>query len=67
MRLYILKNYIGVYLPCTVEICLQLISLPQGNLFLMIGSLKVIHKLIFTISSVIQSTSINSRFNLGEP
>ena len=37
-------------LPCAVKICLQLILLSQGKFFLMIGTLGVLHELIFTIS-----------------
>ena len=46
------------------------IPFSPGNLFLVIGSLEVIDKLIFTIPSVIQISSINSihlRFILGKP
>ena len=43
-----------------VKICLQLTPLSQGNLFLMIGSLKATYKLIFTIPMSIQFSSINS-------
>ena len=42
------------------KLSLQLIPLSQGNLFLMIGSLEVMHKLTFTIPSVIQIRSIRS-------
>ena len=59
-----------MYLLCTVKICLQQILLLQGKFFLLIGSLEVTHKLIFTIPNVIQISSINSiwfRFNLGKP
>ena len=42
------------------KMCLQLIPLSQGNVFLMIGSLEVTHKLILTIPSVIQISSICS-------
>ena len=59
-KLQIVNNYIDVYLLCTVKVCLQLIPLSQGNLFLMIGSLEVMHELIFTILSVIQISSFNS-------
>ena len=49
----------------TVKICLQL---SQDNFFLMIGSLEVMHEIIFTIPSVIQISSINSiRLNIGKP
>ena len=54
------KYYINVYLLCTIKICLQLILLTQGNLFLMIGSLEVAHELMFTIPSVIQIHLISS-------
>ena len=37
-------HYIDAYLLCTVKICLQLILLSQGNLFVMIGSLEVMHE-----------------------
>ena len=64
-------NYIDVYILPTVKFCLQLIPLSQGNLFLMVGSLEVMHELIFTVPSVIQINSVSSinsirvRFNLG--
>ena len=58
-KLHIVKNYIDVYLLCTVNICLQPIILSQGKFFLMIGSLEVTHELLFTIPSVIQISSIN--------
>ena len=37
---------------CIVKFCLQLIPLSQGELFLMINALEIMHKLIFTIPSV---------------
>ena len=58
-KLHIVKNYIDVYILCTVNICLQPIILSQGKFFLMIGSLEVTHELLFTIPSVIQISSIN--------
>ena len=69
-KLHILNNYIDVCLPWTVTFYLQLILVSQGNFFLMIGSLEVMHEIISTILSVIQISSINSirvRFNLGKP
>ena len=58
-----------MYSLCTSKIYLQLIILSQGDLFLMVSSLGVMHELILTIPSDIQISSINSirfRFNLGE-
>ena len=48
-------------LPARVnQLLKKLIPLSQGNLFLMIGSLKATHKLIFNIHSGIQIRSIIS-------
>ena len=53
----------------TVKNCLQPILLSEGNFFLMIGSLEVMHEIIFIIPSVFQISisSIRLRFNLRKP
>ena len=64
-----MKN-IDDYLLFSVKMCPQLIQISQGNLFFMVGSLEITHRLIFAIPSVIQISSINSiqlKFNSGKP
>ena len=60
-KLHIVNNYINVCLLLTVKVCLQLILLSQGNFFLMIDSLEIMHEILFTIPSIIQISSINLR------
>ena len=67
------KQITLIYLLHTVKNYLHIVPISQGSLFLMIGSLEVMHELMFTIPSVIQISSIGSinsillRFNLGKP
>ena len=52
-------KYTDVYL----QICLQLISLSQGNLLLMIGSLEVTHELFFLFRMSLELAEL-TQFNL---